>query len=46
MMSSSAFTWQDYERLLIARYISGGHTKETASHFARGEIRAILAGTH
>jgi hypothetical protein len=38
--------WSDYERLLIARYCTGGHTRETAQHFAQGEIRAILAGNH
>jgi hypothetical protein len=36
----------DYEQLLIARYQAGGHTRETALHFAQGEIRAILAGNH
>jgi hypothetical protein len=39
-------TWPDYERLLVTRYVSGGHTGETALHFAQGEIRAILAGNH
>jgi hypothetical protein len=38
--------WSDYERLLIARYCTGGHTRETAIHFAQGEIRAILTGNH
>jgi hypothetical protein len=42
----NAFTMADYERLLVARYVNGGHTGETASHFARGEIRAILVGNH
>jgi hypothetical protein len=27
-----------------ARYHVGGHTREAAQHFVRGEIRAILAG--
>ncbi|MDR1618458.1 MAG: hypothetical protein LBS06_05345, partial [Treponema sp.] len=39
-------TWADYERLLVARYQAGGHDREAASHFAQGEIRAILAGNH
>jgi hypothetical protein len=39
-------TWADYERLLTARYRAGGHTRETAPHFARGDINAILAGNH
>jgi hypothetical protein len=44
--SSEAFTWSDYEQLLIARYQTGGHTRETALHFAQGEIKAILTGNH
>ena len=39
-------TWSDYERLLVARYTAGGHDRETALHFAQGEINAILAGNH
>jgi hypothetical protein len=49
MMSNTtinALTWSDYEQLLVARYQAGGHTRETAQHFARGEIGAILAGNH
>jgi hypothetical protein len=43
---NDAFTWADYERLLVARYINGGHTPETALQFARGEIDAIRGGNH
>jgi hypothetical protein len=43
-MFPDAFTMANYERLLIARYINGGHTRETALHFAQGEIRAIQMG--
>jgi len=39
-------TWKDYEALLISRYVSGGTGRETAAHFAQGEIKAILAGNH
>jgi hypothetical protein len=46
MMNNNALTWSDYERLLTARYQAGGHTRETALHFAQREIRAILAGNH
>jgi hypothetical protein len=45
-MNNNTLTMADYERLLVARYQAGGHTRETAMHFARGEIRAILAGEH
>jgi hypothetical protein len=45
-MNNNTFTVADYERLLVARYQAGGHTPETALHFAQGEIRAILAGNH
>ncbi|MDR0585073.1 MAG: bifunctional DNA primase/polymerase [Treponema sp.] len=45
-MNNNDFTWSDYERLLVARYQAGGHTRETALYFAQGEIKAILAGNH
>jgi hypothetical protein len=38
--------WSDYTQFLVTRYITGGHTLETALHFAQGEIKAILAGKH
>jgi hypothetical protein len=42
----NTFTWPDYERLLVARYVNGGYTQKTALHFAQGEINAILQGRH
>jgi hypothetical protein len=42
----NALSWPDYEKFLIARYTAGGHTKETALQFAKGEINAILTGNH
>jgi hypothetical protein len=30
MMNTNGFTWQDYERLLAARYVSGSHARGTA----------------
>jgi hypothetical protein len=45
-MALDTLTVADYERLLVARYINGGHTRETALYFAQGEISAIQAGTH
>jgi hypothetical protein len=35
-----------YERLFVVRYQAGGHARETALHFARGEIKAIQIGNH
>jgi hypothetical protein len=46
MMNNNAFTMVDYERFLATRYCTGDHTRETAQHFAQGEIRAILTGNH
>jgi hypothetical protein len=45
-MPLDTFTLADYERLLIARYVNGGHDRETALHFTRGEIAAIRSGNH
>jgi hypothetical protein len=46
MMNNNAFSWTDYEQLLVARYRAGGHAPETASCFALGEIKAIQTGNH
>jgi hypothetical protein len=45
-MNNNTFTVADYKRFLVARYQAGGHTRETALHFAQGEIRTIMAGSH
>jgi hypothetical protein len=45
-MNNNAPAWSDYERLFATRYHAGGHTRETAIHFAQGEIKAILDGNH
>ena len=46
MSNNNPLAMADYENLLVARYVTGGHTQETALHFARGEINAILRGRH
>jgi hypothetical protein len=46
MMSNNIFTWSDYERILVAQYITGGHTREGALRCAQGELKAIHAGNH
>lgn len=46
MNEKCTLSWSDYERLLVARYVSGGMSKETARRFSCGEITAIQSGNH
>jgi hypothetical protein len=39
-------TEKHFSDSLVARYVAGGHTRETALRFAREEIAAIRNGNH